>query len=55
MSGRIKGATEEKSVLNQQDVAKPTFGEAGIDKNPTAPKQKWSTLRRWFRRQTIDH
>ena len=50
-----KEQPKKNQDLNKQDVAKPTFAEAGIEKNPTAPKQKWSTLRRWFRRQTIDH
>jgi hypothetical protein len=50
-----KEQPKKGQVLNEQDVAKPTFAEAGIDKNPTAAKQKWSTLRGWFRRQTIDH
>jgi hypothetical protein len=53
-----KGSKEQgkkDQVLNKSDLAKPTVAEAGIDKNPTAPKQKWATLRRLFRRQTIDH
>jgi hypothetical protein len=46
---------KKDQVLNKPDLAKPTLAEAGIDNNPTAPKQKWATLRRLFRRQTIDH
>jgi hypothetical protein len=53
--GGSKEQPKKDQVLNKPDLAKPTLAEAGIDKNPTAPKQKWSTLRRLFRRQTIDH
>jgi hypothetical protein len=45
----------KKDQVNKSDLAKPTLAEAGIDKNPTPPKEKWATLRRLFRRQTIDH
>jgi hypothetical protein len=53
-----KGSKEQPKkdqVSNKPDLAKPTFAEAGIDKNPTAPKQKWAALRRLFRRKRIDH
>ena len=53
--GGSKEQPKKDQVLNKPDLAKPTLAEAGIDKNPTAPKQKWATLRRLFRRQTIDH
>ena len=49
-----KAQPKKDQVLNKPDLAKPTLAEAGIDKNPTAPKQKWAALRRLFRRQTID-
>ena len=49
-----KEQPKKDQFLNKPDLAKPTLAEAGIDKNPTAPKQKWATLRRLFRRQTID-
>jgi hypothetical protein len=53
--GGSKEQSKKDQVLNKPDLAKPTLSEAGIDKSPTAPKQKWATLRRLFRRQTIDH
>ncbi|MFZ0503478.1 MAG: hypothetical protein WAM44_07195 [Chthoniobacterales bacterium] len=53
--GGSKAQPKKDQVLNKPDLAKPTLAEAGIDNNPTAPKQKWATLRRLFRRQTIDH
>jgi hypothetical protein len=53
--GGSKEQPKKDQVLNKPDLAEPTLAEAGIDKNATAPKQKWSTLRRLFRRQTIDH
>ena len=49
-----KEQPKKDQVLNKPDL-EPTLAEAGIDKNPTPPKQKWATLRRLFRRQTIDH
>jgi hypothetical protein len=49
--GGSKEQPKKDQVLNKP---KPTLAEAGIDKSPTAPKQKWATLRRLFRRQTID-
>jgi hypothetical protein len=52
--GGSKEQPKKDQVLNKPDLAKPTLAEAGIDKDPTAPKQKWATLRRLFRRQTID-
>jgi hypothetical protein len=53
--GGSKEEPKKDQVLNKPDHAKPTVAEAGIDKNPTAPKKKWATLRRLFRRQRIDH
>jgi len=53
--GGSKEQPKKDRILNKPDLAKPTLAEAGIDKNPTAPKQKWATLRRLFRRQMIDH
>ena len=46
-----KEQPKKDQVLNKPDL-EPTLAEAGIDK---PPKQKWATLRRLFRRQTIDH
>ena len=51
----VAAQPKKDQVLNKPDLAKPTLAEAGIDNNPTAPKQKWATLRRLFRRQTINH
>jgi hypothetical protein len=45
---------QPKKVSQKPDHAKPNVAEAEIDKNRTAPKQKWATLRRLFRRQTND-
>jgi hypothetical protein len=52
--GGSKEQPKKDQVLNKRDLAKPTLAEAGIDKNPTPPKKKWATLRRLFRRGTID-
>jgi hypothetical protein len=54
--GGSKEQPKKDQVLNKPDLARPILAEAGIDKNPTAPKKrKWATLRRLFRREAIDH